>query len=227
MKTINSSKISLLTGILLVAILSLVSSCKKPMDNTYNTGNNGNNTGGTGGATSPGVNEVWIQNMAFTPGTITVVAGTKITWTNKDAIAHTVTSDSLLFNSGSIATGGTFAYTFSTPGTFTYHCSVHPGMKATVVVTKVLVTTGSVSIQSMAFAPATLTVSAGAVVTWSNNDAVAHTVTSDTGLFDSGSLAPAGNYSSGGTFSYTFATAGTYNYHCTVHPMMTGTIIVN
>jgi plastocyanin len=47
------------------------------------------------------------------------------------------------------------------------------------------------------------------------------------GLFDSGSISPAGLYTSGGTYSYTFATAGTYPYHCAFHPMMTGTIVVN
>jgi amicyanin len=84
----------------------------------------------------------------------------------------------------------------------------------------------SVSIASMAFSPATLTVSVGSTVTWSNNDAVAHTVTSDDGLFDSGSISSGDAYTGGGTYSYTFATAGTFNYHCTFHTMMTGKIIV-
>jgi amicyanin len=84
----------------------------------------------------------------------------------------------------------------------------------------------TVSISGMAFSPATLTVAAGTTVTWTNNDAVAHTVTSDTGLFDSGAITATGGYGGGGSYSYTFSTAGTYNYHCTVHPMMTGKIVV-
>jgi plastocyanin len=84
----------------------------------------------------------------------------------------------------------------------------------------------SVSISGMAFNPASLTVAVGATVTWTNNDAVAHTVTSDTGLFDSGSITATGGYSGGGTYNYTFTTAGTYNYHCKIHPMMTAKIIV-
>lgn len=84
----------------------------------------------------------------------------------------------------------------------------------------------SVSISGMAFNPASLTVAVGTTVTWTNNDAIAHTVTSDTGLFDSGSISATGGYSGGGTYSYTFATAGTYNYHCMIHPMMTAKIIV-
>jgi plastocyanin len=62
-------------------------------------------------------------------------------------------------------------------------------------------------------------VSAGTKVTWANKDSTEHTVTSDTGLFGSSILSP------GQTFSYTFSNAGTFNYHCLIHPM-TGTIQV-
>jgi plastocyanin len=82
----------------------------------------------------PPPNEVYIQGFAFNPVTITVVAGTTITWTNKDAVAHTVTSDTGAFDSGSIAANGTYSRTFSTTGTFAYHCTFHAGMNATVVV---------------------------------------------------------------------------------------------
>ena len=79
-----------------------------------------------------------------------------------------------------------------------------------------------VFIQGMAFSPATLTVAAGTTVKWTNKDGYAHTVTSDTaGLFNSG------NISSGGTYSFTFLTAGTYSYHCSIHLSMTAKIIVN
>lgn len=84
----------------------------------------------------------------------------------------------------------------------------------------------SVSIAGMAFTPSSLTVAAGTTVTWTNSDAVAHTVTSDTALFDSGAISASGGYGGGGTYSYTFTTAGTYNYHCSIHPMMTAKIIV-
>jgi hypothetical protein len=56
-----------------------------------------------------------------------------------------------------------------------------------------------------------LVISAGTVVTWTNNDTMPHTATSDTGAFDSSTLAP------GQSFSFTFATAGTFPYHCTIH----------
>jgi plastocyanin len=80
--------------------------------------------------------------------------------------------------------------------------------------------THEVAIADFAFAPATLTIAAGDTVTWSNEDAVAHTATSTTGAFDSGDLGQ------GESFSFTFATPGTYDYLCTPHPTMTGQIVV-
>jgi plastocyanin len=81
-------------------------------------------------------------------------------------------------------------------------------------------TSTSISISGMAFIPQTITVPVNTTIKWTNNDAITHTVTSDTGLFDSG------NISNGGTFSYTFTTVGSFSYHCTIHPMMTATITV-
>ena len=81
-----------------------------------------------------------------------------------------------------------------------------------------------VAIQNFAFTPSSITVKVGTTVTWTNSDSVAHTVTADTSSSDgpaSGSLA------SGDTYSFTFKKAGTYAYHCAVHPHMTGTVIVN
>ena len=71
------------------------------------------------------------------------------------------------------------------------------------------------------FDPATFDVSVGATVVWFNGDTATHTVTSNaTGLFESGNFLP------GATFRHAFNTAGTYAYHCTPHPLMTGTIVV-
>ena len=78
----------------------------------------------------------------------------------------------------------------------------------------------SVSIANFAFAPANLTIAAGDTVTWTNNDQTAHTSTSDNGAWDSGPLQP------GASFSHTFTTAGTFSYHCSIHPFMTATITV-
>jgi len=221
MKTLFGSRSKMLLGIVVfTTILGISNSCTKS-DNMYGTGGN---PGGKGG---PGTNEVWIQGMAFNPSSITVKEGTTITWTNKDAVAHTVTSDANLFNSGSSGSGKTYTYTFSTEGTYQYHCSIHPTMTAKVIVTSSTTSSAAVSINSMSFAPATITVSAGTTITWTNQDAIAHTVTSDTGLFNSGSISSSGYYGGGGTYSYKFTTAGTYPYHCSIHPSMKGTIVVN
>ena len=84
-----------------------------------------------------------------------------------------------------------------------------------------------VFMQNIAFNPTTRTVAAGTTVTWSNKDGVGHTVTYDSGpgsSFDSGTL------NAGGTFSVTFSTAGTVQYHCKIHGSagagMHGTIVV-
>jgi plastocyanin len=132
MKKSGGSKNRFIKGIsLLFTILSISYSCSKPQDNLYGTGTN---PGGTGSKGTPGTNEVWIQGMAFNPSSITVVEGTTITWTNKDPGAHTVTSDDGAFNSGSLGSGKTFTFTFSTAGTFLYHCSIHTSMTAKVIV---------------------------------------------------------------------------------------------
>ena len=78
---------------------------------------------------------VSIANFAFQPSWISVPAGTTVSWFNNDGVAHTVTSDVGAFDSGAIAPGSGFSVTFSTPGTYTYHCAFHPMMTGTVVVT--------------------------------------------------------------------------------------------
>ncbi len=129
-QVISKSRI-LLVAVSLFAIVFISNSCSK--SSTYNMPT----TAGTGskGSSGPGANEVWIQGMAFDPATITVTTGTTVLWTNKDAIGHTVTSDSGLFDSGTaVNTNGTFSYMFATAGTFTYHCKIHPMMTGTVIV---------------------------------------------------------------------------------------------
>ena len=75
-----------------------------------------------------------LSNFSFSPATLTVKVGDTVAWTNKDPVAHTVTSDSGLFNSGDLAPSATFSFTFSNAGTFTYHCAIHTYMKGTIVV---------------------------------------------------------------------------------------------
>ncbi len=78
--------------------------------------------------------EVKIDNFSFGPATITVSAGTVVTWTNRDDIPHTVVSDDKVFKSKVLDTDEKFSYTFTKPGTYPYFCSVHPKMTGKVVV---------------------------------------------------------------------------------------------
>ncbi len=86
-----------------------------------------------------------------------------------------------------------------------------------------------VTIQDFSFSPSAVTIKVGSAVTWTNNGPASHTTTSNTGVWDSGTLSPpsgAGGYgggSAGGTFQFTFNTPGTYPYHCKIHPPSIGT----
>lgn len=85
-------------------------------------------------APASGGNSVTISNFAFSPATLTVKVGTKVTWTNNDSVAHTATADQGAFNSPTLETGSTYSFTFTKAGTYTYHCAIHSYMTATIVV---------------------------------------------------------------------------------------------
>lgn len=94
-------------------------------------------SGGPSTTTQPlSSNSVTIQNMSFSPQDINVKVGDKVTWTNQDSITHTVTSDTNVFDSGNVANGGTFSFTFTNVGTFSYHCNIHTSMTGQVTVSK-------------------------------------------------------------------------------------------
>jgi plastocyanin len=78
--------------------------------------------------------EAKIDNFTFNPQQITVKAGDTVTWVNHDDIPHTVTSKTMAFRSKAMDTDDTFSFTFATPGTFPYFCSLHPHMTGTIVV---------------------------------------------------------------------------------------------
>lgn len=78
-----------------------------------------------------------------------------------------------------------------------------------------------IEIKMFSYQPASITVAAGTTMTWINQDGSRHTVTSDSGTFDSGYLG------AGGEFNFTFRNAGVYPYHCQMHPSEMGEIVVN
>jgi plastocyanin len=108
------SKIStLLTAVLLFMTVVSISSCSKD---------------------TPGPDQVFMQNTAFNPQSITVAVNSMVTWTNKDNMTHNVTSTTGAFVSGNIAPGATYTHQFTTAGTYNYTCTIHAGMTGSVVV---------------------------------------------------------------------------------------------
>lgn len=81
-------------------------------------------------------NHVDINNFDFAPMTLTITAGTQVTWTNHDDIPHTVVSGDSppAFKSPALDTDDSFYFTFMKPGTYSYFCSVHPKMVGSIVV---------------------------------------------------------------------------------------------
>jgi plastocyanin len=107
------------------------------------------------------------------------------------------------------------AILFSSCGGKSYNNSMNPTSTGTMPTAA-----ASASIQNFAFSPSVVHVLPGGTVTWTNKDATPHTVTDINGSFDSGSIAV------DGTYKKTFATAGTYTYHCTIHSMMANATVV-
>jgi plastocyanin len=77
---------------------------------------------------------VSIQDFFFDSGQLTVAPGTTVTWVNKGQAPHTTTADDGTWDSGTLQPGEDFSFTFDQPGTYTYHCSIHPDMTASVKV---------------------------------------------------------------------------------------------
>jgi plastocyanin len=123
MKTFVKSTIHL---ILFTAIL-FFGSCSSSTSPYGGNSNNSNNS-------NLPANTIGMANMAFGPSGLTVAKGTTVTWKNNDSVAHTATSDAGTWDTGNIAPGGSKSVTFNSAGTFTYHCTVHPMMTASIVV---------------------------------------------------------------------------------------------
>jgi plastocyanin len=176
------------------------------------------------------------------PAVLQIAAGTTVTWVNKEDRTHRVRAATGTFDSGSLGKDATFNFRFDAAGTYSYSLGTlsnsswswwaggtitvngaNPTPTPTAAPTEppaTQPTTGAaVSINDDFFTPATLNVAVGTTVVWTNRGGSKHTVTA-TGVFDSGVLSP------GATFSFTFATPGTYRYVCEIHGGMTGTIVV-
>lgn len=194
--------------------------------------------GSTGpGHVAPATGSVTVGDDFFSPQKLQIRPGDSVVWGSAGSRPHTVSSDEGAFDSGTLSPGATFSHTFTKEGTYFYYCRFHggprSGMWGVIVVSrsaepvmvpggagggdsKVSVPPGSAVHRVAAadgdvFSPTRLTIGAGDTVIWTNRDASAHTVTSDTRAFRSGSLSP------GARFSRTFTRAGTFYYYCEFH----------
>ena len=77
---------------------------------------------------------ILVKGFMFTPTSLTVKAGSTVTWANMDDEPHTVVSDTGLFRSGAMDTNESFSFKFDKPGTYHFTCSIHPRMVGTIVV---------------------------------------------------------------------------------------------
>lgn len=105
----------------MICAAMILTACYKS-NNDYNSGNGNSYT-------------VTMKNSAFSPATLTVITGSKVTWMNNDSMIHTVTTTDGSINSGDIAVNSSYSKTFSAAGTFNYYDAHHPGMTGVLIVT--------------------------------------------------------------------------------------------
>ena len=177
-------------------------------------------------------------NPDYAPDIATVTQGDIVEWTNADSAAHTVTS--------SVDFGETFDSSLMSPddvftldtsnleiGEYEYLCIVHPWMVATLIIEepkapiKVMIPQGAAIPEDgqIYYDPQVVDTTIGTTVAWDNSDSTVHTVTSGEapeadGIFDSEMM------TAGDVYEFTFTEAGSYNYYCTFHPWMVGTVNV-
>jgi plastocyanin len=206
-----------------------------------------------GGPVDPvptGPSDLVIFDNGFDPVDATVGVGSTLTWANTGVLPHTVTARDGTFDSGFLMAGDSWTRTFDATGTFEYFCTIHPEMVARLVVVDDVGPSGetgggtepaspitpggdadagssassplgyTIDVIDLAFSPRVATVSSGTTVTWENIGQIPHTVTAKDESFDSGIM------QTNGVFSWTFGEAGTYDYICTLHPGMEGSIVV-
>ncbi len=135
----NKKVMSVVIVVVVLGLVGGVWAASRHKNNNTNTMDMSSNSqsNSSSSSTATATNKVTIDNFAFSPATITIKKGTTVTWTNKDSAMHTVTEsdNSTGPDSGDLATGKSYSFTYSQTGTFTYHCSIHPSMVGTVKVT--------------------------------------------------------------------------------------------
>jgi plastocyanin len=208
-------------------------------------------SGGTNPTTPPPpmTARVTMAGETFRPGSVTIGVGGTVEFVNDDDRPHTVTSTSGAFDSGPMSSGARYQRRFDSAGTYNYVCDFHGNMRGTVTVVATGSTTpttgpggggttttaapgpttttsppppgaAQVAIRGSAFSPGSVRIRPGGSVTWTNDDSVMHTVTANDASFDSSFLARDAHW------THRFDSPGSYDYYCTLHPEMRGSVIV-
>jgi plastocyanin len=180
--------------------------------------------------------DVQMVDFDYSPKQLTVTAGASVGFTNGGVAPHTATSKDGSWDTGIIRSGDTGRITFDTPGTFSYYCTIHPQMVATLLVTgadgaapppeaapaAAPVTPSEVAVKVLAdtFEPADARVTVGGTVTWTIASLSPHIIEADKGEFVSELL------NKGETFEFTFDQPGTYQYHDGFTGEMVGSVTV-
>ena len=180
-----------------------------------------------------------IVDFDFSPRNLTVEAGTTVTWSNTGERPHTATDRGGTFDTKPIAPGASAEVTLSTPGTYFYFCRINPAkMNGVLTVEPGADEARTARVQAidpgqtgdkLRFDPSELSVAAGTTLLVANVGGKPHTLTADDGSFDTGIIDPG---SQGGRFagknaSVTLNEAGTFKFHCEIHPAaMKGVVTV-
>jgi plastocyanin len=180
-----------------------------------------------------------IVDFDYSPGRLTVEAGTKVTWTNTGSRPHTATDRGGTFDTKPIAPKASAEVTLSTPGTYFYFCRINPAKMNGVLVVKpgpdepqavrVQAVDPGFTGDRLRFDLPELTVAAGTTLLVANVGGKPHSLTADNGAFDTGIVDPGaqGGRFAGHNASVTLNQAGTFKFHCEIHPAaMKGTVTV-
>jgi plastocyanin len=190
-------------------------------------------------AAAQAAGEAKIVDFDFSPRRLTVAAGTTVTWSNTGQRPHTATDRGGTFDTKPVAPGASAEVTLSTPGTYFYFCRINPAkMNGVLVVEPGPDDVRAVRVQAvdpgftgdkLRFDPDELAVAAGTTLLVANVGGKPHTLTADDGSFDTGVVDPGaeGGRFAGSNASVTLNKAGTFKFHCEVHPaVMKGVVTV-
>jgi plastocyanin len=133
----RKSTIALIIIVFIIVVGGAIALNHKSTNNSNNSSSAGTSTNASSSSQTPTSGTINIKNMIFTPSQISVQKGGTVTWTNNDNTTHTVVDDLNNVggpNSGDIAPGSSYSFTFTKAGSYQYHCRIHPSMRGTIVV---------------------------------------------------------------------------------------------